>query len=70
MVAVDFPSVDRDSFLTRMALLLHNVLIGENLTNLSEIRAQSFQLVAVPLKFTGRDSGHRGGGLVTGYANS
>jgi kynurenine formamidase len=53
-----------------MALLKHNVLIGENLTNLSEIRAQSFQLVAVPLKFTGRDSGHRGGGLVTGYANS
>jgi kynurenine formamidase len=31
------------------------VLILENLTNLGEIRAQSFQLVAVPLKFTGRD---------------
>lgn len=55
MVGVDFPSVDRDSFLTHVALLSHNVLILENLTNLSEIRAQSFQLVAVPLKFTGRD---------------
>jgi kynurenine formamidase len=33
----------------------HSVLILENLTNLSEIRAGSFQLVAVPLKFAGRD---------------
>jgi arylformamidase len=55
LIGVDFPSVDRPPFLTHVALLSHNVLILENLTNLSEIRAQSFQLVAVPLKFTGRD---------------
>jgi arylformamidase len=55
LVGVDFPSVDRAPFLTHVALLSHNVLILENLTNLSEIRAQSFQLVAVPLKFTDRD---------------
>jgi arylformamidase len=55
LVGVDFPSVDRAPFLTHVALLSHDVLILENLTNLSEIRAASFQLVAVPLKFTGRD---------------
>jgi arylformamidase len=55
MVGVDFPSVDHPPFLTHVALLSHNVLILENLTNLSEIRAQSFQLVAAPLKVTGRD---------------
>jgi len=55
LVGVDFPSVDRDPFLTHVALLSHNVLILENLTNLTEIRAPAFQLVAVPLKFTGRD---------------
>jgi arylformamidase len=55
LVGVDFPSVDRAPFLTHVALLGHNVLILENLTNLSEIRADSFRLVAVPLKFTGRD---------------
>jgi arylformamidase len=55
LLGVDFPSVDRAPFLTHVALLSHNVLILENLTNLDEIRAQSFQLVAVPLKFTGRD---------------
>lgn len=55
LVGVDFPSVDHPPFLTHVALLSHNVLILENLANLSEIRAQLFQLVAVPLKFTGRD---------------
>lgn len=55
LVGVDFPSVDRAPFPTHVVLLSHNVLILENLTNLSAIRANSFQLVAVPLKFTGRD---------------
>jgi arylformamidase len=55
LVGVDFPSVDQAPFLTHVALLSHNVLILENLTNLSEIRSPSFRLVAVPLKFTGRD---------------
>jgi arylformamidase len=55
LVGVDFPSVDHAPFLTHVALLSHNVLILENLTNLSEIRSPSFRLVAVPLKFTGRD---------------
>jgi kynurenine formamidase len=55
LVGIDFPSVDQAPFLTHVVLLSHNVLILENLTNLSEIRAQSFQLVAIPLKFTGRD---------------
>jgi arylformamidase len=55
LVGVDFPSVDRAPFLTHVALLSHNVLILENLTNLSEIRAGSFRLVAIPLKITGRD---------------
>jgi arylformamidase len=55
LIGVDFPSVDRPPFLTHMPLLSHNVLILENLTNLSEIRGQSFRLVALPLKFTGRD---------------
>jgi arylformamidase len=55
LVGVDFPSVDRAPFLTHVALLRHDVLILENLTNLLEIQRQSFQLVAVPLKFTGRD---------------
>jgi arylformamidase len=55
LVGVDFPSVDRAPFLTHVALLSHGVLILENLTNLSAIPSQSFQLAAVPLKFTGRD---------------
>jgi arylformamidase len=55
LVGIDFPSVDRAPFLTHVGLLSHNVLILENLTNLSEIRAHSFYLVAVPLKFTSRD---------------
>jgi arylformamidase len=55
LLGVDFPSVDRAPFLTHVALLRHDVLILENLTNLLEIQRQFFQLVAVPLKFTGRD---------------
>jgi arylformamidase len=55
LVGVDLPSVDRAPFPAHVALLRHNVLILENLTNLSEVRTQSFQLIAVPLKLTGRD---------------
>ena len=55
LIGVDFPSVDRAPFLTHVALLSHDVLILENLTNLSEIQSHSFRLVAVPLRFTGRD---------------
>ena len=56
LVGVDFPSVDHPPFPVHIELLSHNVVILENLTNLSEIRTESFQLVALPLKITGRDA--------------
>jgi arylformamidase len=55
LVGVDTPSVDRDPFEAHLALLGHDVLIVENLTNLDAIPGDVFHLVALPLAIIGRD---------------
>jgi arylformamidase len=55
LVGVDVPSVDRPPFPVHLALLAKGILIVENLTNLSAIKSDVVQFVAVPLKITGRD---------------
>ncbi len=56
LVGVDTPSVDRPPFPAHLVLLDNEVVILENLTNLDAIRAARFQLVALPLKLTGREA--------------
>jgi len=55
LVAVDFPSVDRAPFPVHIALLSKGIIIVENLTNLAAVKNEVFNLVVLPLKFTGRD---------------
>jgi kynurenine formamidase len=55
LVGIDVPSVDRPPFPVHAALLRHDIVILENLTNLSALSSEVFELVAVPLKITGRD---------------
>ena len=55
LVGVDFPSVDRPPFPVHIAFLGSGMVIVENLTNLAAIRNEVFTLIALPLKFTGRD---------------
>jgi arylformamidase len=68
LVGVDTPSVDNPPYSTHFALLGHQLLIVENLTNLDQIGQEHFQLIALPLKITGRDASPvRVVALVDGY---
>ncbi len=55
LVAVDFPSVDRAPFPVHIAFLSKGIIIVENLTNLAAVKKDLFDLIVLPLKFTGRD---------------
>jgi kynurenine formamidase len=55
LVGVDTPSVDRAPYDAHLALLGHDVLIVENLTNLDAIASEIFTFAALPLKLGGRD---------------
>ena len=55
LVGVDFPSVDRPPFPAHLVFLGNGLVIVENLTNLTAIKKNVFNFIAVPLKFTGRD---------------
>lgn len=50
MVGVDSASPDRDPFLVHKQLLGKNVLIIENLTNLSALVGKRFEVIALPLR--------------------
>lgn len=56
LIGVDTPSVDRPPFPAHLVLLDNQVVILENLTNLDAIPTARFQLVALPLKLTGREA--------------
>lgn len=56
LIGVDTPSVDRPPFPAHLVLLDNQVVILENLTNLNAIPTARFQLVALPLKLTGREA--------------
>ena len=50
MLGVDTPSPDRYPFLVHKKLLSNGILIMENLTNLSHLRNERFEVIAFPLK--------------------
>lgn len=50
MVGVDFPSVDQAPFAVHKLLLSNDILIIENLTNLTPLINAKFDLIALPLK--------------------
>ena len=51
MLGMDLPSPDRYPFRIHRKLLSHNILIIENLTNLSALLdAEEFEIMAFPLK--------------------
>lgn len=51
MLGVDFPSPDKYPFIIHKKLFDNNILIMENLTNLSELEgADKFNIIAFPLK--------------------
>lgn len=50
MVGVDMCSVDTPEFAVHKLLLKNNILILENLTNLSELQRKKFEVFAFPLK--------------------
>lgn len=55
-VCIDSPSIDRGSdsnFTVHKLLLNKEILIVENLCNLSEIDSQNFTLIMIPLKLSG-----------------
>lgn len=56
LIGVDTPSVDRPPFPAHLVLLENQVVILENLTNLDALPTPHFQLVALPLKLTGREA--------------
>jgi len=55
LIGVDTPSVDRAPYPAHLVFLGNGVLIVENLTNLDAINADTFELIATPLKIAGRD---------------
>lgn len=56
LIGVDTPSVDRSPFAAHLVFLDQAVVILENLTNLDVLPTTPFQLVALPLKLTGREA--------------
>lgn len=55
-VAIDSPSIDPgydNSFTCHKILLSHDILIVENLCNLSKLRGPKFTMIVAPLKFSG-----------------
>jgi kynurenine formamidase len=55
LIGVDFPSVDRPPYPAHDVLLGNGAVIVENLTNLDAIAGDSIELIALPLRLTGRD---------------
>jgi len=55
LVGLDFPSLDRAPFEAHVSLLGSGAVVLENLKNLALIDVTRFQLVATPLKISGRD---------------
>ncbi len=56
LVGVDFPSVDQPPFEAHVVLLGNDVLIVENLRDLSRLCQVSFDFFAIPLRIEGRDA--------------
>ena len=56
LVGIDTPSVDQPPFPAHVPLLSHDVLIVENLTKLSAIKSQIFELIVLPLKIAAREA--------------
>ncbi len=56
LVGIDTPSVDTYPYPVHFALLGNDILIVENLTNLTHIQQAQFEFIAVPLKITARDA--------------
>jgi arylformamidase len=52
MLGVDTCSVDHDQFIAHKILLSQEILILENLTNLSELEGQDFMIYAFPLNLS------------------
>lgn len=50
LVGVDTCSVDHEEFVAHRALLGNDVLIIENLTNLSALEGKEFTIYALPIK--------------------
>ncbi len=55
LIGIDTPSIDKPPHDSHFIVLGNDVLIVENLTNLDRIGSEFFQLIALPLKITGRD---------------
>jgi arylformamidase len=55
LVGLDTPSVDQPPFPCHLVLLENGVVIVENLRNLDAIPQDTFELIVLPLKITGRD---------------
>jgi arylformamidase len=55
LVAVDFPAIDRAPYPVHITFLSRGIIIVENLTNLAALKKDVFDLIVLPLKFTGRD---------------
>lgn len=55
LVGVDFPSVDRYPFPVHIALLGHDALIIENLTNYDFLSSEQIELIAIPLEIVGQE---------------
>ena len=55
LIGIDTPSVDKHPHLAHQVLLGRKILILENLAHLDQLPDTSFQLIALPLKITGRD---------------
>lgn len=56
LVGIDTPSVDSYPYPVHFALLGNDILIVENLTNLTRIQQARVEFIAVPLKITARDA--------------
>jgi len=56
LVGVDMPSVDQPPFEAHLVFLGNGVVIVENLTNLEQIQAETFELIALPLKLNSREA--------------
>lgn len=55
LIGLDFPSIDHPPFETHLLWLGAGASILENLTNLDQITASVFTLIALPLPFAGMD---------------
>ncbi len=56
MIGVDFPSVDTAPYAIHKLFLSNDILIIENLTNLTSLVNKTFRLIALPLKIDSHGS--------------